>query len=45
MGASKPRTYWAKFWIQLCLEIVGWLDRTGKRQAKRRLKERQVEYT
>ena len=44
MGASTPRTYWQKFWIQLYLEIVSWLKPAARAQAAARLRELDVEY-
>jgi len=44
MGASIPRTYWQKYWIQLYLEVVSWLDPTAQEQAQARLEKLQVEY-
>ncbi|KKL53251.1 hypothetical protein LCGC14_2277330, partial [marine sediment metagenome] len=44
MAGSRPRTYWAKYWIQLCLEIIKWLPPAARKQARRRLRERQVHY-
>ena len=41
---SRPRTYWEKYWIQLYLEIVSWLDPAQQAQAETRLKELEVEY-
>jgi len=38
MGSSKPRTYWAKYWIQLYREVVSWLDPPQQVQAEARLK-------
>ena len=45
IGNSKPRTYWQKYWIQLCLTVAGWLGRQAKRDMRRRFKEQDVEYT
>jgi len=42
MGKSKPRTYWAKFWIQLYQEIVSWLDAPQRKDAEARLKKLKV---
>ena len=36
-GKSVPRTYWQKFWIQLCHEVTGWLDDDDRAAARRRL--------
>jgi len=44
MGNSKPRTYWQKYWIQLFLEIVSWLDPDQQAAAEKRLKELKVVY-
>ena len=37
LGGSKPRTYWAKFWIQLYLEIVTWLKPAERQGAQARV--------
>jgi uncharacterized protein DUF5591 len=37
VGASVPRTYWQRCWIQLFLEIVSWLDKPAAQAARRRL--------
>ena len=42
MGTSRPRTYWAKYWIQLYNEIVPWLDPAVQRDAAARLKKLKV---
>ena len=44
MGKSKPRQYWAKYWIQLYLEIVSWLGPTQQAEAEARLKKLKVKY-
>ncbi len=44
MGTSIPRTYWAKYWIQLYLEIVSWLEPVQQAQAEERLKKMDVKY-
>jgi len=44
IGTSIPRTYWAKYWIQLYLEIVSWLEPAQQAQAEERLKEMDVKY-
>jgi predicted RNA-binding protein len=44
MGRSLPRTYWAKYWIQLDLEIVGWLDPAGRERAAARLRKLKVKF-
>ena len=44
MGKSIPRIYWDKYWIQLYLEIVGWLEPTQRALAQNRLKLLGVEY-
>jgi predicted RNA-binding protein len=43
-GAA-PRTYWQRFWIQLFLEIVGWLSPEEQEQAEDRLAAMGVEYS
>ena len=44
MGKSIPRTYWAKYWIQLYLEILSWLEPVQQTQAEARLKKMEVKY-
>jgi hypothetical protein len=44
MNKSKPHQYWARYWIQLYLEIVDWLDPEQQRQARARLHKLEVEY-
>ncbi len=44
IGGSPPRTYWQKYWIQLCLEIVSWLSREEQARAHQRLKTAKVNY-
>jgi hypothetical protein len=44
MNKSKPHQYWARYWIQLYLEIVPWLDPEQQRQAQARLGRLKVEY-
>ena len=44
IGRSIPRTYWEKYWIQLYLEIVDWLDPEMQAQAKARLEKMDVRY-
>jgi hypothetical protein len=44
MGTSIPRRYWEKYWIQLYLEIVGWLEPPQRAMAENRLKLLGVEY-
>jgi len=44
MGTSTPRKYWEKHWIQLYLEIEGWLDGAARTQARSRLEALDVEY-
>jgi len=43
MGQSRPRQYWARYWIQLYLEIVSWLEPDQRALAKARLEKLQVE--
>jgi hypothetical protein len=45
MNQSRPHQYWARYWIQLFLEIHGWLDPEQQRQAMARLEKLQVEYS
>lgn len=44
MGTSRPRTYWAKYWIQLYNEIVPWLAPAVQRDAATRLTKLEVEW-
>ena len=44
MNESKPHQYWARYWIQLYLEIVDWLDPEQQQQAQARLNKLQLEY-
>jgi hypothetical protein len=44
MNEAKPHQYWARYWIQLYLEIVGWLDPEHQSQAQARLLALKVEY-
>lgn len=44
MNKSKPHQYWARYWIQLYLEIVAWLAPEQQRQAQARLAELKVEF-
>ncbi|HUS47276.1 MAG TPA: DUF5591 domain-containing protein [Phycisphaerae bacterium] len=44
MGGSKPRAYWQRYWIQLYLEIVGWLDPPQQAEAAERLAALEVEF-
>jgi hypothetical protein len=44
MGKSMPRTYWEKYWIQLYLEIVTWLEEDMQAQAEERLNKMDVRY-
>ena len=44
IGKSMPRVYWGKYWIQLYLEIVSWLEPDQQAQAETRLKEMEVKY-
>ena len=43
-GDSFPRTYWEKYWIQLYLEIVDWLEPEMQAQAEERLKKLNLRY-
>jgi DNA-binding Lrp family transcriptional regulator len=43
IGKSKPHQYWARYWIQLYLEIVSWLGPDQRSQAEARLAKLQVE--
>jgi hypothetical protein len=44
VGGSPPRTYWQKYWIQLCLEIMIWLDPAQRSRAEARLRRQRVVY-
>jgi hypothetical protein len=44
MRGSKPHQYWARYWIQLYLEITSWLDPDQQRLATARLQELDVDY-
>jgi hypothetical protein len=44
MGESTPHRYWDKYWIQLYLEVVGWLVPDQQALAEARLKELGVVY-
>ena len=44
MNNARPHQYWARYWIQLYLEIVGWLEPASQRQAQDRLLKLKVEY-
>jgi len=43
MGKSKPHQYWARYWIQLYLEIVSWLQPDQQAQADMRIRELDIE--
>jgi hypothetical protein len=44
VDGSVPRTYWQKYWIQLCLEVLSWLSPHRQAAAHRRLKKMKVAY-
>jgi hypothetical protein len=44
MGQSAPHQYWARYWIQLYLEVVGWLTPDQQAQAAARLSKLDVEH-
>lgn len=44
IGKSTPHQYWARYWIQLYLEIVNWLEPVQQEQAETRLAKLKVEY-
>ncbi len=44
LDGSKPRTYWQKFWIQLALQIIGWLDPEQQAAARKRLRKLKVSW-
>ncbi|MCE5237822.1 DUF5591 domain-containing protein [bacterium] len=39
VGASRPRTYWQQYWIQLTLRLLEWLGADWEEPAARRLRE------
>jgi hypothetical protein len=43
IGRSTPHQYWARYWIQLYLEIVSWLGPEQQQQAETRLAKLKVE--
>jgi hypothetical protein len=43
-GKSLPRTYWEKYWIQLYLEIVSWLEPDMQAQAEERFEKMDIRY-
>jgi hypothetical protein len=43
IGKSTPHQYWARYWIQLYLEIVNWLEPQQQQQAEARLAKLKVE--
>jgi hypothetical protein len=43
IGKSTPHQYWARYWIQLYLEIVSWLEPDQQEQAGERLYDLDVE--
>ena len=43
-GDSFPRTYWEKYWIQLYLKIVDWLNPEMQARAEERLKKLNLRY-
>ena len=43
-GKSLPIKYWERYWIQLYLEIVSWLDPDMQAQAEARLEKMDVVY-
>jgi hypothetical protein len=45
VGNSRPRTYWARCWIQLFLEVASWLGPEEQAQADERLRKLKVTYT
>jgi hypothetical protein len=44
MAGSPPRTYWQRYWIQLCLEIMSWLDADQQARAEARLRRAKVQW-
>ena len=42
MKRSVPRTYWARYWIQLYLEVVSWLPPREQARPARRLERHKV---
>jgi hypothetical protein len=43
IGKSTPHQYWARYWIQLYLEIVSWLEPDQQAQADTRLRKLDIE--
>jgi len=44
IGQSTPHRYWEQYWIQLYLEVVGWLEPDQQALAQARLDELGVAY-
>ena len=44
MGDSRPRAYWQKYWIQLCLALASQLGPIAQRVTRRRLADHDVQY-
>jgi hypothetical protein len=44
IGDSEPRTYWQKYWIQLSLQVLGWLPAEEAERGRERLREAGVEW-
>ena len=44
LGVSKPRTYWQRYWVQLTLEIAGWLPLAEQAGVRARLRAMGVVY-
>jgi len=44
MGDSRPRAYWQKYWIQLCLALAEQLGPIAQRVTRRRLADHDVQY-
>jgi len=45
LAGSPPRTYWQRYWVQLYLEIVGWLAPEQQARAEGRLRRARVQWT
>jgi hypothetical protein len=43
-SGAAPHQYWARYWIQLYLEVVSWLDPDQQTEAQARLNKLNIEY-
>ena len=44
MGVSIPLRYWGKYWVQLYLEVAGWLKPSMQARAEESLRAMHAEY-